>query len=78
LLVVPGAAGAQLSRNYRGVLVVAVVTGIASVVLGLYLSFWYDVASGATIVLVLFTFFLLSMVFSPRRVYMQRLRQRKS
>jgi len=76
LLVVPGAAGTQLSRNYRGVLAAAIVIGIASVVLGLYLSFWYDVASGATIVLVLFAFFLLSMVFSPRRGYMRRLRRR--
>ncbi len=78
LLVIPGAAGTQLSRNYRGVLVAAVIIGVASVVLGLYLSFWYDVASGATIVLVLFGFFLLSMAVSPRRPYMQRLSRRTS
>ncbi len=76
LLVIPAAAGVQLSRNYRWVLLIAVLVGTASVVLGLYLSFWYDVASGATIVLVLFASFLLSMAFSPRRRYMQRLRRR--
>ncbi|RJP31275.1 MAG: metal ABC transporter permease [Actinobacteria bacterium] len=76
LLVVPGAAGTQLSRNYRGVLVIALLVGVASVVLGLYLSFLWDVASGAAIVLVLFAFFLVSMALSPRRAYMQRLRRR--
>ena len=73
LLVIPGAAGAQLSRNYRGVLALAVLIGVSALVLGLYLSFWYDIASGATIVLVLFAFFLLSMVLSPRRAYMRGL-----
>lgn len=75
LLVVPGAAGTQLSRNYRGVLAAAVAVGTASVVLGLYLSFWFDIASGATIVLVLFAAFLLCMAASPRRGYVRRLRR---
>lgn len=74
LLVIPGAAGVQLSRNYRGVLALAVVIGVSAVVLGLYLSFWYDIASGATIVLVLFAAFLLCMGLSPRRGYMRRFR----
>ncbi len=75
LLVIPGAAGMQVSRNYRGVIAVALAVGVVSVVLGLYLSFWYDVASGATIVLVLFALFLLCMAFSPRRVYLRNLRR---
>jgi zinc transport system permease protein len=75
LLVIPGASGTQISRNYRGVLAAAMIIGVASVVAGLYLSFWYDIASGATIVLALFAFFLLSMAFSPRRGYMRRLRR---
>jgi zinc transport system permease protein len=72
LLVIPGASGTQISRNYRGVLAAAMIIGVASVVAGLYLSFWYDIASGATIVLALFACFLLSMAFSPRRTYMRR------
>ncbi len=67
LLVIPGATGLQISRNYRGVLAVSVVTGMVSVVLGLFLSDWLDVASGATIVMVMFAFFLLSLAISPRR-----------
>jgi zinc transport system permease protein len=73
LLVIPGAAAVQLSRNYRGVLMLSVAIGVTAVVLGLFLSFWYDIASGATIVLVLFAFFLTCLGFSPRRSYMRKL-----
>ncbi|WP_287152767.1 metal ABC transporter permease [Candidatus Solincola tengchongensis] len=73
LLVIPAATGMQLFRNYRGALVAAEVVGVASVVLGLYLSYLLDVASGASIVLVLFSAFLLSYAFSPRRGYLRRL-----
>jgi zinc transport system permease protein len=76
LLVIPGAIGLQLSRNYRGVLVISLGAGLASVAAGLFLSFNYDVASGATIVLVLFAFFLIGVALSPRRAYMQRLFRR--
>jgi zinc transport system permease protein len=74
LLVIPGATGVQLSKNYRGVLAISLLTGVVSVVLGLYLSFWFDIPSGATIVLMLFAVFLVAMALSPRRSYMQRLR----
>src|SRR4030042_1634089 len=72
LLVIPGATASQLSINYRGVLAWSVTTGGASVFAGLYLSFHFDVASGAAIVLVLFAVFLISMALSPRRRYMKR------
>jgi zinc transport system permease protein len=78
LLVIPGAAGMQLFRNYRGALLAALAVGVISVVLGLYLSFAYDVASGATIVLVMFALFMLSMALSPRRAYMWRLTRRSN
>lgn len=71
LLVIPGATGVQLSRNYRRVLVLSLVSAIGSMVLGLFLSSWFDIASGATVVLVLFAVFLLSMALSPRRSYMR-------
>jgi len=73
LIVIPGATGAQLSRNYRGVIVVSLLTGLASVALGLFLSYWFDVASGAMIVLVMFGIFILSVALSPRRRYMMKL-----
>lgn len=73
LLVIPGATGLQLARNYRGVLAVSVTAGLASVALGLYVSYWADIASGATIVMVMFGFFLLSFALSPRRGWTRRL-----
>lgn len=71
LLVIPAAAGMQLFRNYRWVLVAAEAVGVSSVVLGLYLSYVFDVASGASIVLVLFFLFLLAYALSPRRGYLR-------
>lgn len=76
LIVIPGATGLQISRNYRGVLLVSLASGLASIVTGLYLSFRFEVASGATIVLVMFSLFLLAVAVSPRRSYMRRLIRR--
>ncbi len=76
LLVIPGAIGMQLSRNYRGVLLVSLSSGLIGVAAGLFISSWVDVASGATIVLVMFFMFLLALALSPKRGYMQRWRGR--
>ena len=75
LLVIPGAIGLQLCRNYRGVLITALVASLASVTVGLFLSFRLDVASGATIVIVQFAVFLMALALSPRRSYMRRFRR---
>ncbi|MBU1669527.1 MAG: metal ABC transporter permease [Actinobacteria bacterium] len=72
LLVVPGAAGMQFARNYRGVMVASLVCAVTAVVVGLVLSYSYDLASGASIVLVLVGLFLLALAFSPRRSYVRR------
>jgi zinc transport system permease protein len=73
LIVIPGATGLQVSRNYRGVLLVSLASSLASIVAGLYLSFRFNVASGATIVLIMFGLFLLGVLVSPRRSYMQKI-----
>ena len=73
LLVIPGATGLQLSRNYRGVLLFSVLSGLSSMALGLYLSYRADIPSGATVVMVMFALFLLALALSPRRPWMQRL-----
>ncbi|MBM3300549.1 MAG: metal ABC transporter permease, partial [Deltaproteobacteria bacterium] len=73
LLVIPGAAGMQLAKNYKGVMAISVICAICSVVLGLTFSFKYDIASGASIVLVLFGLFIIALALSPRRPYMRAL-----
>lgn len=73
LLVIPGAIGMQLSKNYRGVMAFSVAFAVCSVVLGLVFSYQFDLASGASIVLVLFGLFLVALALSPRRSYVRAL-----
>ena len=73
LLVIPAATGFELSRNYRGILVVALITGVLSAISGLWLSFQYNLASGATIVLSATFLFFLALLFSPRRKHFKNL-----
>lgn len=51
-LVIPAATGQALARSLRGMLVLAVLSAVASVVLGLWSSWAWDLPSGAAIVLV--------------------------
>jgi ABC-type Mn2+/Zn2+ transport system permease subunit len=71
LLVIPGAAGMQIAKNYKGVMAISVGCAVCAVVLGLVISLKYDLASGASIVLVLFGLFVVALALSPRRPYMR-------
>ena len=55
-----------LTVRFTRVMLLAAVIGITSAVAGLYLSYWLDVASGATIVLVQTGAFLLALLLGPR------------
>jgi manganese/iron transport system permease protein len=52
MLVTPAATGQLVARSFGRLVAVAVVVGVASPIVGLYLSYWLNAASGATIVLV--------------------------
>ena len=52
MLVTPAATAQLLTVRFTRVMVLAGVVGITSAIVGLYLSYWLDVASGATIGLV--------------------------
>jgi len=67
LLVIPAAVGQQLATNWRGILLISLGTGVLSVVAGLALSAWWDLASGGTIVLVLGALFFSAFLLSPHR-----------
>jgi len=67
LLVIPGAIGFQLARNWRGILLASVLSGWVAVVAGLALSYHLDLASGATIVLVLVGLFFLAYLIGQGR-----------
>jgi len=72
MLVTPAATAQMLTVRFTRLMVVAALIGIASSVLGLYLSYWLDVASGATIVLVQTGLFVIALVLGPRGVLGRR------
>jgi zinc transport system permease protein len=62
LLVLPAVTALQMSRGFRGTMVISCVAGVLSVVLGVLLSFMADLPTGATIVLINFLFFLIAFI----------------
>lgn len=78
MLVTPAATAQLLTQRFGGLMVVAVLIGVISPIVGLYLSYWANSASGATIVLVQTALFLLALVAGPRstvRIAVRRRRQ---
>ncbi len=67
LIVIPAAAAYQLTEDFRRMMLLAVVIGNLSAIVGLFLSYGLDTASGATMVLTATTLFMLSALLSPRR-----------
>jgi manganese transport system permease protein len=73
LLIIPGATAFLLTERFGRMLVIAPVTAAASAVVGIYLSYWLDVASGGMIVLVQGVLFVLAFLFAPRHGLVGRL-----
>ncbi len=67
MLVTPAATAYLLTRRLWHMMIVGAVIGAVSSVIGLYLSFYVNVASGAAMVLVSTAFFLLAFLFAPGR-----------
>lgn len=65
MLVTPAATAQLLSPRYTRLMATAVVVGVTSAVAGLYASYWLDVASGATIVLIQTGLFLFALLLGP-------------
>lgn len=66
MLITPGATAYLLAHSLSSMMLIAAVSGIFSAVLGLYVSFLYNVASGGSMVLVSTALFLLVFLFSPK------------
>ena len=67
LLVIPAAIGYQLAQGYRAMLCIAVLSAVLSAVAGLFVSYFFNVAAGATIVLVLTLVFGLAVAVARNR-----------
>jgi manganese/iron transport system permease protein len=65
MLVTPAATAQLLTSRFGSMMRIAVAIGIGSAIAGLYLSYWLDVASGATIVLTETVVFFVALVFGP-------------
>ena len=66
MLVTPAATAQLLTLRFSRLMAVAIAVGLISPIVGLYLSYWFDAASGATIVLVETVVFLAALLFGPR------------
>ncbi len=76
MLVTPAATAYLLTRRLRTMMILSALIGAFSGVAGLYLSFYVQAASGAVIVLVATSLFLLVFLFAPRRGWVwQRVRR---
>lgn len=74
MLVTPAATGQLLVVRFWDLVRIAIAVAIVSAVSGLYLSFYLNVASGASIVLIETLMFVLALLFSPRSGWITRRR----
>jgi manganese/iron transport system permease protein len=66
MLVTPAATAQLLTLRFQSLIGVALLIGAVAPVVGLYLSYWLDAASGATIVLVETALFALALLLGPK------------
>lgn len=79
MLVTPGATAYLLTRRLPSMMVLSGLIGAVSSVIGLYASYYLNVASGAAVVLTATLFFLLAFLFAPQRgLVTQRWRRQAS
>ena len=67
LLVTPGAAASMVSRRMGRIMGLSVLFSITATVIGFYVSYYWNVPSGSSIVLSLTTFFLLAWIVGTVR-----------
>lgn len=65
LLVGPAITSYLLVKELSQMMLLGSIIGASSSVIGMYCSYYFDLPSGAAIVLVIFVFFLLAFLFSP-------------
>ncbi len=67
MLVTPAATAYLLTRRLVPMMLLSALLGALSSIIGLYLSYYIDVVSGAAIVLTATLFFLFAFLFGPRQ-----------
>ncbi|MCK5586974.1 metal ABC transporter permease, partial [Candidatus Bipolaricaulota bacterium] len=74
MLVTPASTALLLTKRLPSMLLLGALLGALSGIIGLYLSFYWGVASGAAIVLVSITFFLVALAYANRHIVTRRSR----
>ena len=74
MLVTPAATAQLMADRFSRMLAIAVGIGIVAPIIGLYISFWTNTASGAVVVLVESVMFLVAVGISPRSGLFRRRR----
>jgi manganese/iron transport system permease protein len=77
MLITPAATAYLLTQRMAPMMLLAALIGAVSGIIGLYLSYYASVASGAAIVLVATAIFLATLLFAPRRGLLGLWSQRK-
>jgi manganese/iron transport system permease protein len=72
MLVTPAATAQMLTVRFTRLMATAAAVGVTSAIAGLYLSYWLNVASGATIVLVQTGLFVVTLALGPRGLLARR------
>jgi manganese/iron transport system permease protein len=67
LLVTPAATAYQLTNRFGPMMLISAAIGVGAGIVGLYLSYYLNVASGSSIVLVATACFFIAMALSPKR-----------
>lgn len=65
MLIIPGATAVLLTRSFSKMLLISVFLGLASTIVGVYASYYFDLATGASVVLAQAVFFAIAYLFSP-------------
>ena len=74
MLVTPAAAASLLTRRLSHMMIVSATIGVVSSAAGLFLSYYFNVSTGASIVLVCTALFVFILFFSPRDGILARYR----
>ncbi len=66
MLITPGATAYLLTDNFDNMTIISVLSAIISSLIGIYISFWFDLETGGSIVLAQTFIFLFAFLFAPR------------
>ncbi len=66
MLITPGATAYLMTDRFDRMTIIAIISSIISSTLGVYISYWSDIETGGSIVLVQTVLFLIAFLFAPR------------